>query len=674
MEINKYSNMNEINHFENEEENEITNSKDEMLNNDELNNKVDLNFNYNYNNIRKAIKPEISNNKNNINNINNIPLSSKINKEKKTKINNNLNLNKIQSNPFLTKNSAYNKSKKKFKILPTSVYCIKLKENNKFNSTIINENVVGKSIFSKITENILKNEKKGQKSNKKVKNLEKINEDNYNQLTEELYLHSKANNPTNKNKKIISEFLKRKKKEEISKKIHMENDDSNNLTQTLKDLKRTKTLTDRNRSYKSTRTFSEFLQDQKNKEEKHQFILKKNEILQKEKINKNYRDRPMLSEESIKIINKNARDKMDIHTRLYEDFNEKKKMEEEKKKEKLIYKKKNNEKKISMKKIEENSNRLYQEYKIKKEKNDEIIKNRINDIKNMTFNSVSTNSKDIIYKKLIKKIKNSLDNLFGKKIEDEFDINYNEFLKLLYGIGFISNNYYELIEKNNIIDDNNKIKNYLHSEIEYKLAKEAWKIIINNKEDINDNEIKGKSKNVLFFIISTLGLYKEGINNKYIKNQLQKNKIEINQNNLDLSLSLKIFRYFHLYRNCSINSLLSKEDKRKNEIINENENEDIKKEKTSTIITHKNNIINNKTYSNYNIGLKKRQKKLKEIEKSKNSQDKKILSFIPSLTQSKENEEEKKNMNKNSQKVLNSGSYHSNNDNKGVYNKLNIVL
>ena len=659
-----------INHFEYEDENEITNSKDEQLNNDDLNNKVDININYNYNNIKKAIKQNIYNN--NTNN-NNLSLSSSIKKKKRVKLkNNNLNSNKIQSNPFLIQNSfpAYNNQKKKLKTLAASVYFIKFKANTKNNNLIVkNENLLGKSIFSKISENLLENDKKSEKSNKKIKSIEQINEDNYNQLTEELYLHYKANNPTNENNKIISEFLKRKKKEEISKKIHMENDDWQNMTQTLKDLKRAKTLTDRNRRYKSTRTFFEFLQDQKDKEEKHQFLLKKNEIMQQEKMNLNYREKPLLNKESIKIINKSVRDKMNIHMKLYQDFNQKKKREEEKEKEKLILKKNNNEKKISKKKIEENSNRLYNEYKIKKEKNEEIQNKIINEIKNMNFNSVSKNSNDIIYKKLIKKIKSAITDLFGKKIEDEFDINYNEFLKLLYNIGFISNNYFDLKEKNNIIDDNNKIKNYLDSEIEYKLSKEAWKIIVNNKEFINDNNIKGNSKKVIFFIISTLGLYNEEIDNKYIKNELQKSIIEINPININLSLSSQIYKSFHLYRNCAINILLSREEKNKNITII-NENEKIKQEKATKNIIHKNNFINNKAYTKNDFEFFKA-KKLKRIDVNKDSQEKNADSYIPIpiCSHNKKNEKVGTHLDKNTKKFLDKSFHQENNDNRNIYHR-----
>ena len=74
MEINQNNNnMIEIKLIENDEENEITNSKDDFLNNDELNNKVDLNYN-NY----KLLKENLIVKNNN--------LPAKINKEMKIKI------------------------------------------------------------------------------------------------------------------------------------------------------------------------------------------------------------------------------------------------------------------------------------------------------------------------------------------------------------------------------------------------------------------------------------------------------------------------------------------------------------------------------------------------------------------------------------------------------------
>ena len=638
MEINQNNNnMIEIKIIENDEENEITNSKDDFLNNDELNNKVDLNYN-NY----KLLKENL------IVKNNNLPV--KINKEMKIKIKN-YNLNKISSNPFLTGNSLPNHTQhnKKLKILPKTVYYINLKNENSNNK----KEMKGKSIFSKISESILQNDKKNEKyPNKKIVNLEQINEDNYNKLTEELYLHSRANKNNYENKKIISEFLERKKKEEITKKIGIEND-SNIMSEALKDLKRSNTLTDRNRSFKSSRTFGKFLQDQKNKEEKHKILLKRNELLQNEKINLNIRDRPLLNEESIKIMNNSVRNKMDIHIRLYKEFNDKKKREEEKIKD-LLYVNKIKEKKMTQKKIDENSNRLFNEYKIKKNRNEELKYKKINEINNLTFNSpVSKNSNEIIFKKIIKKLKNALFIIFGKKLEDNFQINYFDFLKLLYSICFISKNYFELIQLKN----NDK---QIEKEIEFRISNDAWKIITKNKEFKND--IPCESKNLFFFILSVVG----NIENKYIKKELEKCGIELNSN--DFNLSSQIYKYFQLFRNNAINSLLFRDKKiKKEEIINENEKLDKNKK-----VNFNNNLIYLNIEKDNKIFLKNKENKYGDIEQFKNEENKKRYTYIPSSTQNNE----KKNVlkyNENSIKYLNSSLKYISNDNnlnKNIKNNL----
>lgn len=616
MEINQNkNNIIEIKHVENDNEIEITNSKDEFLNNNELNNKVDLNNNnINYKLLKEDLKF--------VKNDNNLP--SRLNKEKNKKIKIN-NLNKIGSNPFLTGNSLpnYCQHKQKFNILPTSIYCTKIKNEN----LNVEKQGLGKSIFSKISESLLQNDKNNEKfPNKNIINLEQINEDNYNQLTEELYLHSKTNK-NNENKKIISEFLERKKKEEIIKKIGMEND-SNIISEMFKDLKRSTTLTDRNRSYKPSRTFGQFLEDQKRKEEQHKNLLKKNEFIQNEKININIRDKPLLNEETIKIINKSVRDKTDIHLKLYKEYNEKKKREEEKIKGKLnIYK--NKEKKMTQKKIDENSNRLFNEYRIKKNRNEEINKN-VNKIKKMNFNtSISKNSNDIFFKKIIIKLKHSFFIILGKNFDDNMDINYFDFLKILYDIGFFSKNYFELINsKNNTnISNYNNIKNnflsnmdnhlknkeketsiseliklkndnikptIFENQLEFRISNDAWKIITKNQEF--KNNVSGNSKNLIFFIMSVVGGYEEGIAiNKSIKKEIEQFKIDLNSDKL--ILATQIYKYFHIFRKNAINRLLFRDKKRKIiEIINENDNSDKNKNKKKSNFTNIKNEINKKRY------------------------------------------------------------------------------
>jgi len=216
-----------------------------------------------------------------------------------------------------------------------------------------------------------KNSKEDKFPVKNARNLELENEETYNKLTEEAFLCSCANKTNKENKKIIYEFLDRKKKQQESKKIRIDLEKENEIElDSLKDIKRLKILTDRNRSYKSSRTFNEFLKDQRIKQEKHENHLKNNENLKKEKLDSIIRDRPLLNEETKKLANSTNRDpKTKIHSRLYQEFNEKKKKEEEKEKEKGRLKDdKSHEKKLSKIEIQKNIERLFNEYNVKKKK------------------------------------------------------------------------------------------------------------------------------------------------------------------------------------------------------------------------------------------------------------------------------------------------------------------
>ena len=177
---------------ENNEKTNINNRKNRKIN------KTDLNTQ----NLRLS-KEEIPNTK-----YNNLTIITQKNKRKTIHKKKN-SFKKINDNPFLTEISFPNYDKrKKLKILPTSVYFINMKKKKEDI-----KNNLGKSIFSKISEAIYEHDKIKEKyPNKKVLNLEKIAEDNYNKLTEEAYLYSIVNKKNNENKKIINEFLQRKKK------------------------------------------------------------------------------------------------------------------------------------------------------------------------------------------------------------------------------------------------------------------------------------------------------------------------------------------------------------------------------------------------------------------------------------------------------------------------------
>ena len=644
---------------ENNEKTNINNRKNRKIN------KTDLNTQ----NLRLS-KEEIPNAK-----YNNLTIITQKNKRKTIHKKKN-SFKKINDNPFLTEISFPNYDKrKKLKILPTSVYFINMKKKKEDI-----KNNLGKSIFSKISEAIYEHDKIKEKyPNKKVLNLEKIAEDNYNQLTEEAYLYSIVNKKNNENKKIINEFLQRKKKEEKSKKIGIEND-STLIFETLKDLKRSNNLTDRNRSFKSSRTLMEFLQDQKLKEEKHKMLLKKNEILKNEKINLIIRDRPYLNEESIKIMNSINRNKKDIHKRLYEEYKLKEKREKQKQKE-IIQLSKNKEKKISQKEIDENSKRLYSS-NIKKNRNNENQKN-VNANNYSKINpSINKNSNEIIFKRFRKKLEDSFENLCGKKLKEEFELSYLEFLNLLYYAGFTNKNYSEIIEqkfkenillnkkeslgmkyylsKDFIIDNiickrdkldisskteesinmNNKkykeIKNnlnkqnFLVNEIEYKLSKDAWKLIISNKE-FNDKDIAYSTK-IIYFFLNVFG-NKDNCN-KYIKKEFSENIKVLNELN-NLNLSDYTYKYFQIFRNNAINKLLIREDgnKRKNEIKYQNKNGPTFSLKKTFDYSNRNNYILNINHknneNNINFYLKNKERKVKKMEKVMNDQEKKSYTFFP---------------------------------------------
>ena len=278
----------------------------------------------------------------------------------------------------------------------------------------------------------------------------------------------------------------------------------------------------------------------------------------------------------------------------------------------------------------------------------------------------------MVFKKLMKKFKNSLFSIFGENLENSV-INYFDFLTLLYNIGFTNKNYYELIKKKNnvsISNDNNdikyicytdnslkykekgtpkskinKIKISFETELEFKMTKEAWKIITNNKEFNCD--ITGQSKNLILFIVNVYGIYNDGnIDNIYIKKELEKFKIELNVD--DLHVSSKIYKYFHMFRNNAINNLLFRDKKRKifEMIIEEND-----KNKKGCL---NNTCDNNLSYTNIDkkndIFLQNKKIKFKEKEKFKNENNRKGYTSFPSLTQSND----KRKINKTSKKYLNS--------------------
>ena len=572
-------------------------------------------------------------------------------------------------------------------------------KNDKLNNSEIRYSITNRTVFSKISENMLKNSKEAIIPAKKPQNLELEGEKIYNQLTEEAYLCSCANKANKENKKIIEGFLGRKKNEEISKKMGVDSEkEKESQLETFQDVKRLNIVTDRNRSYISSRTFKEFLQDQKDKEEKHQNHLKTKENKVLEEMNSKIRDRPVLNEETKKLAMNSNRNGKDIHSRLYKEFDEKKKNEEFREKEKNIFQEKRKEiKKLSKVKIKENAERLFHEYESKKKKNNEIITKRVNELTNKTTNySTSKNSNEIILKRFKKILENSLKIIIEKKINEDFQINYLDFVKLLYKINFTSSNYFELIanKKNNANDDKNQnernIKRNLKNrenriiyrktnydkDREYKLIVDAWKIITQNKEFKKD--MTGSSKRLFLFLFSVLGLNNGNINENFMKKEFSfmlESIKNINDSSANYSnLPKQIFKYFSLYRNNAINGLLFRERENKRRIELETE---IEKnltfapnlEKSSKHFLRNNHSVKENRLSvekNYEQYRKNKELKLKEKERMLEKEERKKCPFVPYGSKIKA----KKNYKEISQRLYKTGLRHLKNSSSTPNNLL----
>ncbi len=575
--------------------------------------------------------------------------------------------NKKTINPFLTDNNTFENNKRNSKNdnMKKSAK-ISYLNNYKNDTSDIKETSLNKTVFSKISENMYYNSKEDKLPVKKARNLELESVENYNKLTEEAYLCSCANKANKENKKIVYEFLGRKKNEEISKKIGLDSEkDKENELENLQDVKRLTILTDRNRSYTSSRTFNEFLQDQKNKEEKHQNHLKTKVNQSKEQLKTILRDRPVLNEETIKLVkNSNRNTRINIHSRLYQEYNEKKKREKEKEMEKKMMNEKNDDNKLSKAKIQQNFERLFHEYEVKKKKNDEIETKRNIELRNLSSNhsTTSKNSNEIIFKRFKKNLEKSLENIIGKKINEHFEINYMDFVKLLHKINFTTKNYYELVQnkdknremiektiKLNQINKgncNNRViyrKTNYEFDKEYKLIIDSWKIIIKSKE-FNES-IPGSSKRLLLFFLSVLGIYNGNNNDTFIKKEFPFIINELKETNGAnySNLSKQIYKYFSLYRNNAINGLLfrEKESKRRLEIENEIEKNlpfTPTLEKSSKEFLANNHSVSEMRLSiekNYDQYRKNKEFKIKEKEKLLEKEEKEKCPFVPSCSKIK---------------------------------------
>ena len=445
-----------------------------------------------------------------------------------------------------------------------------------------------KSVFTKIAENIYKDSQyKKRNPIKDVRDINKIEEDAYNKLTSDQFIETCQNRENLRNKKIVQDFLNRKAKEGTFKKIGIECDRKIEMKK-LQDPKRALSVTDRNRNFKSTRTFGQFLHDQKikqhfNNNKKLQFLLNGN----------------ILPQDSTYVFT-------DMNTKKYlkqNDYFKKFMIKEEIEGENVTANKT-----FDLDMICENNNNNGN-FEINCNKNINYFNNIKKSPSSSTMIKKSTNS---IANKFLNLYKKILSEFLNQNIEKDFDVNYWVFLLLLHKLGFTPKNYYfsisnidienkdaakEFITNMNsnerigdlnrqsfseisciskdiskIINDEDDLlkntnlkeyeKNFMVGEYdnkyeldkEYKLSKDAWKIIT-EKQNFEYN-INVKSNKILLFFLSVLGIYK---NTKWMKQHLAfiyKNKKLIymfNNNNKYL------YKYFELYKINSIAYILGQE-------------------------------------------------------------------------------------------------------------------
>lgn len=137
-------------------------------------------------------------------------------------------------------------------------------------------------------------------------------------------------------------------------------------------------------------------------------------------------------------------------------------------------------------------------------------------------NTVNKNSSDILILKLIHQYDIEMNNIFNAKTEDNITISYNQFVQLLFNMGFIKKNPLSCV---NSIDK------------EYDIIQEAWKVLLRKKKE---KKSKGKEEEeeecieshcVLLFLLSILHLYKgKNTNESNDKKIISKYKGQKNRN------------------------------------------------------------------------------------------------------------------------------------------------
>ena len=529
------------------------------------------------------------------------------------------------------------------------------KQNSKMKKYLDVSKKNGKSIFPKISEDIYTQFKS--KPNKEVRDINKMEEDAYNKMTSDPYIQTCENRENLKNRKIAKEFLVRKAKEDTFKKIGIECDRNFEMKK-LQDPKRAFSVTDRNINFKSTRTLAQFLHDQNQKINRRNKKKKNNKKAVQNKGN-------ILPQDSTYIFSENKND--ELYSEFSNDFNiynfdnismqydsesllqnnDRFKSNDEEEKfinktfelEKELIKPgvnfsliNNKEEEKKEKNINKENNKNEDKKKQTNNKNDKKDKN----IKESSSTSTSKKSNDNLYKKLINIYKDTIFDSIGKKMENDFDINYSAFLLILYKNGFTNKNYCALLSAENdfdkqsvqskeisdfsisnsslsmsLISSNKKINKYkkdsmagksLEDEVEkyrntfkydkeFQLSIDAWKILTDKQTF--DEELSISSKKVFLFYISVLGICKDEKSEKFMRKECPfffEDKKIIQQFN---NINKYIYKYFGLYKMNAMDNLVNPD--KKGQIFNNNSNSIL----SSFTVSNLDNSTNSKKYDMY---------------------------------------------------------------------------
>ena len=447
-----------------------------------------------------------------------------------------------------------------------------------------------KSIFSKISEILYNSYNDEISQHKSSLNYKNSQEDNYNQMTSDQYLYKLADKQNNHIKNsLISEKMENKKYQKIlNDNLYYSEDKNDELLSTKKYYRR------------KIRTPEEFLEDQAKFLDRHNKHIEKMVSEQNKKFQKLFKDKPSISNDSRKLANnlRKTEDK-NIFDKLYKDFSLREKNREE-----IIKKRYDNNirmnKTLSKGLIKQNSERLYKEY-LKKKSFLSENKNRQNKyFKNMALTKFANKtSNNILYHKFLTKYKNILNSQFNKTAEDNFEINFVDYLTIFKELGVINddyiltfkseeeNNHKNILKELNLQNISNIWKsnninnmNNLNRSTNYKVLRNSYRKSINKKKQCKDNvedklikdswkiitktrefsmEQYGNTKRLLYFFLSLLGIYDGNLNNTFIKNELPF-LLEQNKNIIDENLSKQIFKFFYNFRKLIFENLIYKKN------------------------------------------------------------------------------------------------------------------